>query len=184
MVHEFDAIILDVMLPGLSGFEILRRLRKEGNETEVLLLTARSGIEDRVEGLDLGADDYLVKPFAFEELLARLRVLMRRRFGRIVDDLRLGNLRIDFAARRLFVVDKEVSLRPREFDIFEYLAQRSGKVVSRTQLVEHAYDHAKNLSSNAIDSAICTVRKHLAGAGADVTITTVPKRGYVLDPPK
>jgi len=181
LVHDFDVIVLDVMLPGLSGFEILKRLRDSGDRTEVLLLTARISVEDRVTGLDLGADDYLVKPFAFEELLARIRVLVRRSFESKTNVLFFAGIRIDLSARRIFFQDREISLRPREFDILECLALKSGKIVSRTELIEHVYDHAVDLKSNTVDSAICNIRKCLSDAGAEHIITTVPRRGYLLD---
>lgn len=182
--QEFDVVILDIMLPGPDGFAILEQLRREGNEAEILLLSARTGIEDRVKGLDLGADDYLVKPFAFEELEARIRLLMRRRFASKSNEVILGKLCIDISAQRIFWDGEELTVRPREFDILCYLALRSGKIVSRNELIEHVYDHAADLKSNAVDSAICNIRKKLAEAGVDGFISTIPRRGYMLEAPK
>jgi DNA-binding response OmpR family regulator len=183
LIYEYDVIVLDVMLPGIDGYEVLKRLRAEGNSAEILLLSARSSVDDRVFGLDLGADDYLVKPFAFSELVARIRTLVRRKFGTKENVISVGGLRIDLSSRRLFSESEEVKIRPREFDILGYLALRAGKVVSRTELIEHLYDHAATLKSNAVDSAICNLRKTLENAGHGDLITTVPRRGYLLEGP-
>jgi len=181
LVYDYDVIVLDIMLPGLNGYEILKRLRAEGCSAEVLLLSARSSVEDRVAGLDLGADDYLVKPFAFSELVARVRSLVRRKFGAKENTVTMGDLRIDLAARRVFFRETEIRIRPREFDILGYLALRAKKVVSRTEIVEHLYDHAADLKSNAIDSAICNLRKALDAVGCGEWIATIPRVGYLLD---
>ena len=181
LIYHYDVIVLDIMLPGLNGYEVLKRLRAEGNEAQVLLLSARSGVEDRVAGLDMGADDYLVKPFAFSELVARIRSLMRRKFGAKENVLSVGELRIDLLARRLTFREEELRLRPREFDILAYLALRAKRVVSRTELVEHLYDHAADLKSNTIDSAICGIRKVLDGVGCGAWISTIPRRGYLFE---
>lgn len=181
LIAEYDVIIIDVMLPGMNGFEVLGELRKAKIDSQVLMLTARASIEDRVHGLESGADDYLVKPFAWKELLARVRNLIRHRYGQQSNNLDIGELKIDTLARRIWYRDTELRLRPREFGILEYLALRVGKIVSRTELSEHVYDHAVDLKSNAIDSAICNIRKKLALAGCDDVIATVPRRGYLLE---
>jgi len=178
---EYDVIIIDVMLPGMNGFEVLRELKKAEVDSQILMLTARASIEDRVHGLESGADDYLVKPFAWEELLARVRNLIRHRFSQPSNNLNIGSLRIDTQARRIWYGDKELLLRPREFSILEYLALRVGKIVSRTELTEHIYDHAMDLKSNAIDSAICNIRKKLSHEGAEDMISTIPRRGYLME---
>lgn len=180
---KYDVIILDVMLPSMNGFEVLRGLRKAGVDSQVLMLTARVAIEDRVHGLESGADDYLVKPFAWTELLARVRNLVRHRYGHQSNHLNIGNLMLDTQAGRIWVKDKELRLRPREFSVLEYLALRVGKVVSRTELTEYVYDHALDLKSNAVDSAICNIRKKLALAECEAMIVTVPRRGYMLKSP-
>lgn len=181
LVNEYDVIVLDVMLPGKSGFEILRELRNAGIGAEVMMLTARAGIEDRVEGLDLGADDYLVKPFAFEEFVARIRALIRRRYEAKKSVLKLGPFRLDFAARRLFKGEEEMTIRPREFDLLTYLLLHEGRIVSRTELIDSLYDHAAEVRSNAVDSAVCNLRKILAEGGCGDYIRTVPRRGYLLE---
>ncbi len=180
-IYDFDVILLDIMLPGLNGYAILRELRKEKNEADIILLSARAELDDRITGLDMGADDYLVKPFAFEELLARIRALKRRRFGMKTNTVELGALKIDISAKQIFFSGKEISLRPREFDILEYLAMNRGKTVTRTELTDNLYDHAKDLKSNAIDSAICNIRKALADVGCENIISTIPRRGYLFD---
>lgn len=179
----YDVIILDVMLPTMDGFEVLRGLRKAGIDSQVLMLTARVAIEDRVHGLESGADDYLVKPFAWTELLARVRKLVRHRYGQQSQHLNIGDLLLDTQAGRIWIKGKELRLRPREFSILEYLALRVGKIVSRTELTEHVYDHALDLKSNAVDSAICNIRKKLAVAECEGMIDTVPRRGYMLRSP-
>lgn len=178
---EYDVIIIDVMLPGMDGFEVLRELKKAEVDSQILMLTARTAIEDRVHGLKSGADDYLVKPFAWEELLARVRNLIRHRFGQQSNKLDIGGIRIDTQARRIWYGDKELLLQPREFSILEYLALRVGKIVSRTELTEHIYDHAMDLKSNAIDSAICNIRKKLSHEGLEDMIFTIPHRGYLME---
>lgn len=180
---DYDVIILDVMLPGMDGFQVLRELRKTGTDSQILMLTARVAIEDRVNGLESGADDYLVKPFAWKELLARVRNLIRHRYGHQSNKLSIGDLTIDTQARRIWVRDKELHLRPREFSILEHLALRVGKVVSRTELIEHVYDHAIDLKSNAVDSAICNIRKKLTLAECTNMISTISRRGYLLESP-
>ena len=178
---EYDVIIIDVMLPGLDGFAVLDELKKAGNESQILMLTARNSVEDRVRGLESGADDYLIKPFAWKELLARVRNLVRHRYGQTSKYLSVGYLKIDTQARRIWYQSKELQLRPREFSILEYLVLRSGKIVSRTELCEHVYDHAVDLKSNAIDSAVCNIRKKLNTEGCDNIISTIPRRGYLLE---
>lgn len=178
---NFDLIILDVMLPGMNGIEILRTLRAEGNKTPILILTARLAVEERIEGLDVGCDDYLVKPFDIRELLARARALIRRQFDSQDSTLKIGKLRVETATRRAYYDDTPLAIRAREFDILELLALKAGKLVSRQDILEHVYDHAKDLKSNAIDAAVCILRKHLSEAGADKMITTVIRRGYVLE---
>ncbi len=179
--NDFAVIILDVMLPGISGLEILRRLRAEKNPAAVLILTSRQAVEDRIDGLDLGCDDYMVKPFDIRELLARVRALVRRGFETRSARIEVGKLRVDPSTRRAYYGDREVLLRPREFDVLELFALRAGKLVTRFDLLNHLYDHATDLKSNAIDSAICTLRKRLTEAGANDVITTVSRRGYLLE---
>ncbi len=181
LVGEYAVVVLDVMLPGKDGFEVLRELRESGNQSQIMMLTARVEIADRVRGLESGADDYLVKPFAWEEFLARIRTLVRRRYRQPKDLLELGNLRIDLRARRAWVGQNELVLRPREFGILEYLGLRGGQVVTRTEILEEVYDHSIDLKSNAIDAAVCNLRKLLADEGVNDAIKTIPRRGYLME---
>lgn len=182
LTYPYDLVILDRMLPGIDGMEILREVRRQGVDVEVLMLTARASVPDRVDGLEAGADDYLVKPFAFDEMLARVRVLIRRRFDDRTEELRVGNLTVDITAQRAFADGNELRLQPREFDVLELLARRREEIVTRTEVMEHVYDHAVELKSNAIDSAVSKIRRALREAGANTGIRAVPRRGYILEP--
>ncbi|HEY3182651.1 MAG TPA: response regulator transcription factor [Gaiellaceae bacterium] len=172
--HPYDAIVLDVMLPGLSGFEVCRLLRNGGVWTPVLMLTARDGVEDRVVGLDVGADDYLTKPFSFAELLARLRALVRRGGVERPTELVVGDLRLDPASRRVWRGDDEVGLSPKEFALLETFMRHRGEVLSRLQLLEHAWDFAYENRSNVVDVYVRYLRRKI---GADA-IETVRGLGY------
>lgn len=178
--HPYDVVILDVMLPGLDGFEILRKLRAAGNTTHVLVLTARDAITDRVTGLDLGADGYIVKPFAFDELLARLRAMVRRHYERVDSVIRIDDLEIDTRARRARRAGRIVVLSAREYALLEYLAHRAGDIVSRTELWDHAYDEAAEPGSNVLDVHISHLRKKLDDGHARKLIHTRRGQGYVL----
>ena len=182
LVHEFDVVVLDLMLPGCNGMEVLRQIRESKIETPVLILTAMADVEHRVAGLDAGADDYLSKPFAFAELVARIHALLRRKYGSTGNETSIGNLVLDSKAGRLTVAGKSLSLPPREFSVLDYLARRQGEIATRTEIMEHVYDHAADLQSNAIDAAVSRLRRLLRAAGASVEITAVPRRGYRLEP--
>ncbi len=179
--HDYDAIILDLMLPKLDGLTVLERLRASGKQTHVLLLTARDRVEDRVRGLLTGADDYLVKPFDLSELLARVHALCRRGYGAKARDLAFGDLVIDTVSKRVQVVGKLVELPPREYALLEYLALRSGEVVSRSEIEAHIYDDHVGAMSNVVDSAICSLRKKITPFGSKPLIQTRRGLGYVLD---
>ncbi len=182
--NPFDAVVLDLMLPGLPGLDVLRALRARGVATPVLILTARDGTQDVVDGFDAGADDYLRKPFAFAELAARVRALVRRRHSAASDVVRVGDLEIERASRRVTVAGTAVDVTARDLRVLEYLALRSGAVVSREELEDHVYRTADLPSSNAIDSAICAVRRKLEIAGGRAhRIRTVRGLGYVLEEP-
>src|SRR5690349_10886140 len=157
----YDAIVLDVILPGIDGFETCRRLRQEGVWAPVLVLTARDSVADRVAGLDGGADDYLVKPFSFAELLARLRALVRRAPGARPAVLEVGGLRLDPASRRVWRDGTEVTLAPKEFALLEALMHRPDEVLSRYQLLEHAWDYDYENRSNVVDVHIRRLRQKL-----------------------
>ncbi|MDP0492686.1 MAG: response regulator transcription factor [Verrucomicrobiota bacterium JB023] len=172
---DFDAIILDGMLPRLDGWEVLAQLR-ETKLTPVLMLTARDAVSDRVRGLDTGADDYLTKPFDFEELLARLRALIRRNRGQGSNTILLDDLTLDLATRTLQRDGQPISLTPREYALVEHLALQRGTVVSRTELYEHLFDENEDSLSNLLDVHVSNVRKKI---GADF-ITTRRGHGYVI----
>ena len=178
--NEYDAIVLDLMLPGMDGLSLLKELRAAGRQTHVLILTARGEVADRVKGLELGADDYLAKPFAFEELLARVRALVRREYKRKTPIISIADLRIDTAAQRVWRGDEEVSLTAREYALLEYLAMREGEVVSRTDVWGHLYDWASTATSNVVDVYIGYLRKKLDRPGEQSLIRTVRGSGYCL----
>jgi two-component system OmpR family response regulator len=177
---RFDVIVLDVMLPGLDGFEVCRRLRAQDVWTPVLMLTAREAVEDRVAGLDAGADDYLAKPFAFDELLARLRALTRRAPTERPTSLAVGDLRLDPAAHRAWRGDDELDLSPKEFALLELFMRNPGGVLSRDQLLDGAWDMSFERRSNVIDVYVRYLRGKI---GRDV-IETVRGIGYRLREPQ
>lgn len=180
--HDYDAAILDVMLPTMNGFEILEGLRAKGNSTPVMFLTARDGIDDRVAGLRGGADDYLVKPFALDELLARVEVLCRRGYRKATSVIEIADLKVDSTAKRATRSGEVLDLTVREFALLEYLALRAGHVVTRTQIEEHIYDDLVSPMSNVVDSAICALRKKLTvDEGSHPLIHTRRGQGYVLE---
>jgi two-component system, OmpR family, response regulator len=178
--HPYDAIVLDVMLPGLSGFETCRRLRNEGVWIPVLMLTARDGVDDRVLGLDVGADDYLTKPFSFAELLARLRALARRGVAERPTTLAVGELKLDPATRRAWRGETEIRLSPKEFALLETFMRRPGQVLSRLQLLEHAWDFAYENRSNVVDVYVRYLREKLDRPFGTDSIETVRGVGYRL----
>jgi two-component system OmpR family response regulator len=177
---EYDALVLDVMLPGIDGFEICRRLRAEGVWTPVLMLTARDSVEDRVAGLDGGADDYLPKPFSFAELLARLRALVRRGPVERPAVLEVGDLRLDPARRQVRRGTVEIDLSPKEFALLETLMRRPGEALSRFQLLEHAWDYEYENRSNVIDVYVRYLRQKIDRPFGTRTIETVRGIGYRL----
>jgi two-component system OmpR family response regulator len=173
---DYDAIVLDVMLPNLDGWEVLSRLRKS-KKTPVLMLTARDTTKDRVRGLDLGADDYLVKPFDNDELLARLRALIRRAANAITSTIAIGDVVLDTRARTVVRSGHAVTLTAREYVILEYLALHRGEVVSRTELYEHLFDENDDTLSNLVDVHVFGIRKKL---GPDI-IATRRHQGYCIE---
>ena len=179
--HDYDVIILDIMLPGMDGREILRRLRAAGNETPVLFLTAKDAIEDRVAGLKLGADDYLTKSFAIEELLARVEVLGRRKYAKRSHLLVAGDLELDQAAKTVRRGGRELNLKPQLFALLEYLLLRKGQVVSRTEIEEHIYDEQVSPMSNVVDAAVCTLRRAITISDKSAPIIHTRRgMGYVI----
>lgn len=178
--NDYDVIILDLMLPGMDGLEVLRRWRDGGRNMHVLLLTARDTVADRVRGLEAGADDYLIKPFAFEELLARVAALCRRRYGQKSQQIVVGELNMDLVARKVTVAGHPVSLSAHEYALLEYLALRRGQVVSREEIEAHIYGESTDVMSNVVDRAICVLRRKLDLPGRPSFITTRRGLGYVL----
>jgi len=179
-VNDYDVIVLDLMLPKLDGLSLLRRLREGGSETHVLLLTARDAIDDKVTGLNAGADDFLGKPFALEELLARVQALGRRRYGHKNPRILVGGLEIDSARRRVSRDGAAIDVPPREYALLEYLAFRRGRVVTRGEIEEHIYDGRADPMSNVVDSAICALRRRIDLPGKPSLIETRRGFGYTL----
>ena len=177
---EYDVIILDLMLPKEDGLSLLRRWRKDGLETHVLILTARGSIDDKVEGLDLGADDYLAKPFELEELLARLRALIRRHHQVKDPVLRVHDLEIDTAARTVKRAGQPIHLTPREYGLLEFLAFHRGRVVTRTMIWEHLYDEHDESTSNVVDVYIRYLRNKIDKGFEPPLILTRWGEGYML----
>jgi DNA-binding response OmpR family regulator len=181
---DYDAVLLDVMLPGMDGFEVLRRLREAERWTPVLMLTARDSVPDRVRGLDDGADDYLVKPFAFSELLSRVRAVIRRGRPARPVVLRCGSLTLDPATRRTMVGDTDVALSQREFALLEMLLDRRGAVVTRTELLDHVWDSSYDGVSNVVDVYVRNLRDKIDRRFGVQLIHTVRGAGYrVADSP-
>jgi DNA-binding response OmpR family regulator len=178
--NDYDVIVLDIMLPGLDGLSVLQRLRTEGRKTPILLLTARDAIDDRVRGLNLGADDYLVKPFAFDELLARVKALVRRGYERPSPVIRVLDLAIDTATRMVSRAGHPIELTAREFALLEFLAMRAGQVVSRSEIWEHLYQFNASAESNVVDVYIGYLRRKIERDGLARLIHTRRGQGYLL----
>jgi DNA-binding response OmpR family regulator len=179
--HDYDAIVLDLMLPGRDGFAILSSWRRSGVTAPVIILTARNEVDDRVRGLALGADDYLAKPFAVEELAARLEAVVRRDRGRAYSCLRIGALEIDLAGRTVWRGEEAVDLTAREFALLECLARRPGQILTREQIERHLYNESDSPVSNAVDAAVYALRKKLCPPGTVPVIRTRRGLGYVLE---
>lgn len=177
---EYDAVILDLRLPGLDGLEVLRKLRRQGSRVHVLIMTAKDAVQDRVLGLDTGADDYLVKPFEFSELLARIRALVRRRYGQKAPVIRVCDIELDTSKRTVKRNGKTLDLTLREYAIMEFLARKAGRFVSREAIQEGIYDFAAELSSNVIDVYIGRIRRKLETEGRDKVLHTKRGFGYML----
>jgi len=177
---EYDALILDIMMPKMDGISVLRELRKEGNVVPVLLLTAKDSIEDRVTGLDAGADDYLIKPFAFEELLARLRVLLRKPVTEKSNVLKVADLSLYIDTRRVFRGENEIQLSSKEYALLYYMMQNAGMVLDRDKLEQHVWDYDFSGGSNVIDVYIRYLRKKVDEGYSKKLIHTVRGHGYVL----
>ena len=177
---EYDGIILDIMLPGITGIGVLREMRASGNNTPVLLLTAMGTVEDRVAGLDAGADDYLVKPFDFNELLARVRAIVRRGGERAGNVMTSGDLTLDSASRTVIRGGQEIKLTAKEFDILEYLMQNQGRVLSRDKLSNHIWNYDYDGGSNVIDVYMYHLRRKIDRDFDEMKIQTVKGAGYMI----
>ena len=178
---NYDVIILDLMLPGLDGLSLLSRLRRGKKLVHVLILSARDTVEDRVLGLESGADDYLVKPFSFDELLARIQALIRRRYGIKTNTINLGDLSIDIHGQTVSRSGRAIELSPREYYLLEFLALQRGRVVSRAEIEEHIYDERVEPMSNVVDSAVCSLRKKIDKPGSGSIIKTRRGHGYIIE---
>jgi two-component system copper resistance phosphate regulon response regulator CusR len=177
----YDLVILDVMLPNLDGWAILTALRQEGKQTPVLYLTARDSVHDRVKGLELGADDYLVKPFAFSELLARVRSILRRGPARQPETVRVADLEVDVVRLRAFRAGQRLDLTPKEFALLSLLARRAGEVLSRTLIAEQVWDMNFDSASNVVDVHVRHLRSKVDDPFERKLIHTVRGVGYVLE---
>ncbi|AHY47980.1 Response regulators consisting of a CheY-like receiver domain and a winged-helix DNA-binding domain [Rubrobacter radiotolerans] len=181
---DVDLVLLDIMLPGLDGRQVLRRIRARKPDLPVLMLTAKDEIRSKVSALDEGADDYLTKPFALEELLARVRVLSRRAEQPDSNVIEFGNLRVDLLAHRVWVSDKQVDLSSREFALLEYFLRHPGQVLSRQQILSAIWDYSFDPGSNVVDVYVRYLRKKIDRPGSPSVITTIRGAGYRLDRPE
>jgi DNA-binding response OmpR family regulator len=179
--NPYDVIVLDLTLPKLDGLEVLRRVRKCGIASHVLCLTARGATEDKVRALNLGADDYLAKPFAFEELLARVRSLCRRAYRKKDPVIRVADLEINTASRTVHRSGEVIQLSAREYALLEFLAFHAGEVVTRTMIWDHLYDFADESTSNVVDVYVCHLRKKIDGGSRRPLIHTRRGEGYILE---
>ena len=177
---EYDAIILDIMLPKLDGFGVIKRIRAKKNKVPILLLTARDNIDDKVKGLDYGADDYLVKPFIFEELMARIRVLLRRNSGNADNVITIANLKVDLDAKLVFRDNVLIKLSGREYSVLEYLIRNKGKILPRERIEDHIWNYEYAGGTNVIDVYIRYLRKKIDDSYTPKLIHTVRGLGYVL----
>ena len=176
----YDLIVLDIMLPKVNGYEVIKKLRENKNETAVLMLTARDSIEDKIKGLDLGADDYLIKPFDFGEFLARIRALIRRKYGNTSNTMEIDDLCIDIAKKTVVRGGKNIELTGKEYEVLEYLIQNKGHVLSRDKIRDSVWDYGYEGESNIIDVLIKNIRKKIDIGNSKQLIHTKRGLGYVL----
>ena len=177
---EYDLVILDIMMPKVDGFEVIKKLRNKGNHTSVLMLTARDSAEDKVKGLDLGADDYIVKPFDFNELLARIRAVVRRKYGNSSNKLVIGDLILDTSEKSVTRAGKQIELTGKEYEVLEYLMQSKNRILSREQIKEHVWDFDYEGDSNIIDVLIKNIRKKIDVEDGKQIIYTKRGLGYII----
>ena len=177
---EYDLVILDIMMPKVDGFEVIKKLRNKGNHTSILMLTARDNADDKVKGLDLGADDYIVKPFDFNELLARIRAVVRRKYGKSSNKLVIGDLILDTSEKSVTRAGKQIELTGKEYEVLEYLMQSKNRILSREQIKEHVWDFDYEGDSNIIDVLIKNIRKKIDVEDGKQIIYTKRGLGYVI----
>ena len=178
---EYDVIILDIMLPGMNGYEVCRALRNDDNKTPILMLTARDAERDIVEGLDTGADDYLAKPFSFDVLLARIRALLRRPNGKLEEILQVGDLKLDPSSKKVTRASQEISLTAKEYGVLEYLMRNKGKVLSKEQIISHVWDFDADVLPNNVELFIMFLRRKIDKPFKSKLIHTVSGFGYKLE---
>jgi two-component system copper resistance phosphate regulon response regulator CusR len=181
-IHDYDLVLLDVLLPHRNGFEVCRELRARGDATPVLMLTARATVDDRIEGLDAGADDYLTKPFSFRELLARVRALLRRQPQFRPARIEIADLVVETASHRVTRSLREIDLTSKEYALLEYMARHAGQVVSRSEIAEHVWDHAFDPFSNTIEVYVNHLRRKVDDQHTTKLIHTRRGEGYILEP--
>lgn len=179
--NEYDVIVLDLMLPTMDGLTVLQRLRALGKKTHILILSAKDRVEDRVRGLQLGADDYMIKPFSFDELCARLQTLVRRRYGEKNPELAVHGVTLNTTSRSVFREGREVALTPGEYSIFEHLALSRGRVLSKEQLIDAVHDSDASPGPNVVEVLICTLRKKLGCDAENPIIKTRRGYGYYIE---
>ncbi len=178
---DYDVIILDIMLPGMNGYEVCRSLRNDGNKTPILMLTARDAERDIVEGLDTGADDYLAKPFSFDVLLARIRALLRRPNEKLEEILQVGDLKLDPSSKKVTRASQEISLTAKEYGVLEYLMRNKGKVLSKEQIISHVWDFDADVLPNNVELFIMFLRRKIDKPFKSKLIHTVSGFGYRLE---
>lgn len=178
--YDYDVVILDLMLPGMDGLSVLTRLRAIGRKNHVLILSAKDQVGDRVRGLELGADDYLIKPFEFEELVARVRALVRRKYHQKDPWIGIGKFRVQTSQRKVYRGQYALDLSPKEYALLEYLLMRRGRVVSRESLIEHLYDGFGDVASNVVDVMVCNLRRKMHGKGEAPLVETKRGFGYLI----
>jgi DNA-binding response OmpR family regulator len=180
--NPYDVIVLDVVLPLVNGVEVCKRIRQNGIQTPVMMLTARDSVTDKVIGLDSGADDYLTKPFIFEEFLARMRALLRRK-GTEIAEVQCRDLRMDILSHKAYISGEELTLRPKEFAILEYLVRNKGRVLSRTQILENVWGYNYDPATNIVDVHIKSLREKIHAVSDEEYIRTIRGTGYSIDEP-
>jgi len=181
-VNAYDAMVLDIMIPEPDGMEVCRRLRASGNTVPILMLTARDRVDDKIDGLDAGADDYLTKPFQFGEFLARLRALLRRGGATALSTLTVGPLQLDTRSHRVSIADQPLTLTTKEYMLLEYLTRNHGRIVTREEIAEHVWNESFDPFSNLIEVYINRLRRHIGKATTQQFIVTVRGAGYMLEP--